>query len=146
MPKETTTKRRQPPKGVRFTKDNQPSGEKKSEGKKKRKFTRELMKEMLNMKYKFAEDSALKKQLVAAFGNDILDKPIGEVMTLMQMQKAVLKGDTAAFNSIIDQAFGRPAQAIINTDEDGNVLPPVHLTLPKGMNIDLPSNTDGADE
>jgi hypothetical protein len=144
--KTTTKRQRKPLVGVKFTSENQPTGQAKSAGKQKKKFTREVLKEMLNMPYKFAEDSGLKKQLIAAFGKDVLDLPIGEIMSLMQMQKAVLKGDTAAYNSVIDQALGRPAQAIINTDEDGNVIPGIRLVLPKGMDISLPSNTDGSDE
>lgn len=137
--------KRPPPIGKRFTKEDQPSGKAKSDGKKKAKFTRSVLKEMLNMNYTFAEDSQLKKQLVQAFGPDVLKLSVAEMMSLMQMQKAMLKGDTAAYNAVMDQSLGRPAQSIIQTDEDGNAIPGVHLVLPKGMEFNLPSNIDGHD-
>lgn len=148
LPK-TPTKRpnkKPPPNGKKFTTDNQPTGEAKSNGKKKAKFTRSVLKEMLNLPYKFTEESQLKQQLVKAFGPEALSMSVAELMSLMQMQKALLKGDTGAYNSVMDQALGRPAQSIISTDEDGNILPPVRLVLPKGIDISLPSNIDGHDE
>lgn len=143
----TTTKRqRKPLEGVKFSSDYQPSGEAKSKGKQRKKFTREVMKEMLSMKYKFTPESRIKEQLVNAFGAGVLELTVAEVMVIQQMNKAVLKADTYAFQTVMDQALGRPVQSVANTDPDGNAIPAYKLTLPQGMSIELPSNIEGDDE
>lgn len=134
-----------PPKDKRFSSSNQPAPGRIKAGKAKVKFTRELLKQMLSMPYKFAADSQIKQQLIKAYGPTIENMSVAEVMSLQQMQKAVLKGDTQAFSTLMDQALGRPVQAVAQTDTDGNNVKPVYLSLPKGMDISLPENTEGTE-
>lgn len=102
--------------GVPYSKENQPSPKAKSIGRQKAKFKRDAIRELLNLPYKFVPDSPIKKQLVSAFGNAILQMPVGEVMGLQQIQKAILKGDSQAFTAIMNQAFGMPKQEVETTE------------------------------
>jgi hypothetical protein len=94
--------------GVPFTSTNQPSGEIKSAGQQKRKFSRQMLKEMLDMQYK--AKAPIKKELVAAFGPEIEGMTIGQIMGLRQMQKAVNACDSNAFTAVLNQALGQPKQ------------------------------------
>jgi len=145
--KRTDVGKNRPPKDKQFSSTNQPDPEKQKATKAKKRVIKETIRALLETQYKFAPDSQLKKQMVAAFGADVLKKPILEVMALQQVQKAILKGDTQAFTALLDRVDGRPVQAIAETDPDGNELEgvPIKLTFPKGMKFELPSNTEGDD-
>lgn len=136
---------KKPPIDKRFSSTNQPDPAKQKATKAKKKVFRELIREMLNGKYKFADDSQIKKQLVTAFGPEILNKTTGEIMILQQMQKSILKADSQSFMALLDRVEGRPVQAIAQTDSDGDDLDsvPVVLNFPKGINFSLPGNTEG---
>lgn len=114
--RETPEKRRQGGKlrgvvdGKSFTKENQPSGAQKSAGWRRKKFTRDVLKDMLNMPYKFLPASKLKDQLLKSFGPDVKNMNIGQIMSLVQMNKSILAGDTAAFAAVLNQAHGFPKQ------------------------------------
>lgn len=110
---------RKPPLHSRFSSEKQPPGSVKSEGKRKKKFAREMMKELLSSKYFFNEDSQIKTQLVKAFGIKVLKHTTGELIVLMQAQKAILKGDTNAANFLMTQSFGQPKQQFEHTGADG---------------------------
>lgn len=146
--KRTDVGPKKPPKDKQFSKENQPTGKQKSDGHKKRQAIKEMIRMMFENKYKFSDDSQLKKQMITAFGPEVADKTILEIMTLQQVQKAILKGDTQAFIALLDRVDGRPVQAIAETDADGNELDgvPINLTFPKGMKFNLPSNLDGDDK
>lgn len=111
---------------TKFTSAKQPSGKNKSLGKRKKKFTTQVYKEILSMPYAFTPDSQIKRQLIKAFGNQITGMNIGEVLGLQQIQKAILKGDTPAFNSLMDRAFGKPPQSI---DIDANITANSKVTV-----------------
>lgn len=130
------------PKGKTFSKDYQPTGNAKSKGKKKKRFARELVTEMLQMPYKFAADSQVKKQLIQNFGNEIVEMTVGEVMTLQQMQKAIMKADTIAYSTLLDQAFGRVSQHVDLTSKGETInTKPVLQILPTKV-IDAPNIED----
>lgn len=134
-----------PPKETRFSKENRATREmykKASKTKADKRAAREIIKDLMKGKYKFAGNSQIKQQLITAFGDVVNNMSAFEVMTLMQMQKAILKGDTYAFSTLLDHSYGKPVQAVHNVDEDGNTVKPVSLTLPKGLDISLPSNTE----
>lgn len=134
-----------PPADKQFSKENQPDPALKKAGHQRKRMIKDVINALLDGKYKFADDSQIKKQLIAAYGLEVLDKSAFEIMTLQQVQKAILKGDTQAFSALLDRVDGRPVQAIAPTDPDGNELEnvPINLTFPKGMKFILPSNTEG---
>lgn len=101
--------------GKAFSKENQPDPKLKAEGWKKRKFSRLVIADMLNMKYKFTPASfkeGVAKQLKDAFGDLIDEMTIGELMTAQQVQKAILKGDGMSYQAILNQAMGLPKQDV----------------------------------
>lgn len=132
-----------PPKANQFSSTNQPNPKHSAESKARNKFTKDVLRQMLEMPYKFTEDSQIKQQLSRAFGEEILNKSVMEIMVFQQMQKAILKADSVAFSNLLDRIMGRPVQAVAQTDTEGNDVRPIFLRLPKGMNIELPSNIEG---
>ncbi|MFA9219856.1 MAG: hypothetical protein ACEQSL_01575 [Sediminibacterium sp.] len=97
-------------KGKPFTEDLQPSPELKKAGWAKRKFSRDLIKELLDHPYKFKEGSQIAEQLKQAFGDDILNTGAGAIITAQQIQKSILEGDTQSANNLFNQALGMPKQ------------------------------------
>lgn len=108
--------------GKKFSRQRQPTGEKKSAGWKRKKFGREVIRALLEGKFNLSDD--LKKKLVESFGN-IDDKTIGEIMTLRQIEKAIKSADTPALVNLMNQAYGQPKSEIdVTTDgKPMNLLP-----------------------
>lgn len=132
-----------PPKDKQFTSENQPPGELKSAGWKKKKFTRDTIRAMLDLPFKGSKDLDWYKKLVEIFGEEALEGiTMGQLMTLRQQQVASENGSTPAYSALIDQSMGRPVQALAQTDVNGNDLPPIALKLPPGMSISFPKNTE----
>jgi hypothetical protein len=113
-----------PKDGKKYSKDYQPSSDAKKKGWAKKKFERDLLKDMLNLPYKFLPDSKVKQQLKEAFGPYITNMTVGQVMALQQFQKAILKGDTYAFATLMNQVFGMPNQKLEASAPDGKPLFP----------------------
>jgi hypothetical protein len=104
--------RKPPPDSAKFTSTNQPSGEAKRNGLLKRKTGVELARAILQLSFEGAKDSPLKKAAAEYF--KIPEKEITVEMMLMfrQAEKAVQKGDTRAFDAVMDRAFGKPKQDV----------------------------------
>lgn len=111
--------------GINFSSTNQPTPAAKANGVLKKKFIRLVLAELLGMQYKFIPNSQIKKQLIAAFGQDVLKMNVGQVMGLQQAQKAILKGDTFAFTQLMNQALGLPTISAEITGKDGKDLAPL---------------------
>lgn len=102
---------RKPPIEHRFSSTNQPDPAKQSATKQKRKFTRETMKGLLNMRYALKDESEIKRQLIAAYGEEAVKRMTAmEIATIVQIHKAIKLGDTRAFNAIMVNTFGQPKQ------------------------------------
>jgi hypothetical protein len=102
--------RKPPPDSAKFTSTNQPSGEAKKNGRLKNKTGIELARAILQLSFEGAKDSPLKKAAAEYF--KISEQEITVEMMLMfrQAEKAVQKGDTRAFEAVMDRAFGKPKQ------------------------------------
>lgn len=135
-----------PPPGRRFTSEIQPDPANISKGIRKKKFTRDLIRQMLNEPFRINKDSELGKKMRELYGDDAFEIPVGELMTLRQMEKAIATQDTQAFSAVTDQGMGRPVQAIAQTDQAGNDLPAITIALPPGLKLGLPNNTEGTDK
>ena len=110
---------------VKFTKDTQPSGAAKSAGWKKKTKGVELAKAVLNLAFKGAKDSELKK-LAAEYFAIPEDKITVEVMLLFrQAEKAIQKADTAAFKAVMERAHGLPSSSIDITTKGKAIQRPV---------------------
>ena len=94
-------------KGSRFSKDNQPIGEVKSDGKRKK----SLLKDIASQLVSGASKDAL-LSLANYLGVEIDALDIETAMHIKQMEKALVEGDTRAYNAVMDRIKGRPIQAI----------------------------------
>jgi len=94
---------------TQFSKESQPTPEAKSEGWKKRRTLKELADALLNLKgIEKAKETAI------AVGMDLSDDEftLEIVMTLRQIEKALKKGDTPAYNAAMDRMVGKPLASI----------------------------------
>lgn len=105
----TAVKRRKidPSIGVatQFSKDKQPSPKAKSRGKKKAMLLKDLANMVVNGE---AKEKALKT--ARAVGLDFEQITIQIAMTLRQIEKALAKGDTQAYNAAMDRLVGKAPQ------------------------------------
>lgn len=84
---------------------------------------KKLLKELLNISTgnKIGSGSNDYRKLASDFfGIKEEDVTIRMVMDFRQIEKAILKGDTQAYNAIMDRSYGKPVQAIAQTDSEGN--------------------------
>lgn len=134
-----------PPKDKQFTSDNQPPGSAKAKGWQKKKFSRDMIRTMLDLPINCPED--LKKEVVAYYGEGILESlTAGQLIVFQQMRKALESKDTNAANFVTEHGIGRPVQGVAQADMNGNDLPKVFLGVPIGLDISLPDNTEGDDK
>jgi hypothetical protein len=105
---------------TRFTKDRQPSSEAKRKGWSKKKQLKDLLGIVTGAKF---EGSAKDYRKLAAnfFGIREEDVTVKMVMDFRQIEKAILKGDTGAYNAINDRAYGKAPIAI--NGGDGAAIP-----------------------
>lgn len=90
-------------------KNRQPSSEQKKEGWKKKKFSRTVIRELLESKFELTPK--LRKKLEKSFG-PLDDKTIGELISMRQIEKAINNADTFATTNLLNQAFGQPKQEV----------------------------------
>lgn len=94
-----------------FTKENQPPPEVKKAGWARRKALKELIEFQMCGKLEGSKKDY--PALTASFyGIDVKDVTIRMIMEFRQIEKAILKGDTGAFNAVMDRAVGKAKQAI----------------------------------
>lgn len=98
--------------GVPFTKDSQPSPEAKKAGWAKRLKGQELAKAVLELAFKGASKSELKKEAALYYNVSESEITVEMMLLFRQAEKAIDKSDTYAFNSIMDRAFGKPKEKI----------------------------------
>lgn len=94
---------------TRFTAENQPSGEAKAKGYLKKRVGRELLRTILAMDFK-GMGPAFKQQLGEYYGLDPEEITNEGALVLSQLITAIQKGDTFAFNAIMDRAYGKPKE------------------------------------
>lgn len=107
-----------PPEGKRFTSDNQPSPEAKSQGWTRRKLLRDLLNGTVKGKTKNLDRWA--DAIAMYFGIDRSEVTYEMILHYTQFTKAIKKGDTSAYSAVLDRAFGKPK----GEDEDKPVAPP----------------------
>jgi len=96
-------------KGKKFTSDNQPSPEAKKKGWQKKRLLKDLA-DILLQGDKLNEFKTLSKDLGIDLTDDEMTLEVA--MSLKQAEKAIEKGDTSAYNSVMDRLKGRPMQEI----------------------------------
>lgn len=105
-----------PDKGVKFSKDNQPSGEAKKAGKRRAKALKDVCSQLVTGKSKEALES-----LAKYLGLEVDEIDIELALHLKQIQKALNEGDTKAYNSVMDRLKGRPKQEIDHTTKGDKI-------------------------
>jgi len=90
----------------------QPSKEAKKNGWLKKKKGLELVQAVFELSFIGMKDSQLKKAAAEYFG--LPQKEISAEMMLVfrQVEKAIQKADTHAFNAVMDRAYGKPKQPL----------------------------------
>lgn len=91
--------------GVKFSKENQPSPEAKSAGHRKKKLLKEIAE--LTVTGTMAE---LAVKVAERFGLDPEDIDFATLADLRQLEKSLTKGDTRAYNAVMDRLRGKPPQ------------------------------------
>ncbi len=102
----------------------QPSPDAKKAGWERKRKTKELANAILDLEFVGAKGSSLKKQAAQYLGIPESQVSVRMMMLFRQAEKAIQKGDTAAFNAYMDRADGKPVQAMAHTSSDGEDLPP----------------------
>lgn len=113
---------KKPPKAKQFSSENQPPPSVKSTGQLKRKRNADLAKAMLQLPFKGNLDGKLRKAISEYFGVKEKDITVEMMMTYRQIEKAIQKADTNAFNTIMDRAHGKVKQKHELTGENGSPL------------------------
>ena len=103
-------------KGVKFSSENQPPPEAKKKGWAKKRLLKEIAESVVGGEMK---DIGIK--LAQTFGLDVKDIDLATLADLRQLEKAVKKGDTRAYNAVMDRLRGRPQQRVEVTDGTINV-------------------------
>ena len=96
-------------KETQFSSDNQPSPEAKKKGWQKKRLLKDLA-DILLQGHKLNEFKTLAKDLGIDLTDDEMTLEVA--MSLKQAEKAIQKGDTSAYNSVMDRLKGRPMQEI----------------------------------
>jgi hypothetical protein len=101
--------------GTRFSSDNQPTGEAKSAGHKKRR----MLKDILELTFAGPKGSKLKKTAAAYLGLPEEEITVEDMLNFRQIERAIGKSNTFAYMAVMDRAFGKPVQAIKPEDDEG---------------------------
>lgn len=94
-------------KKTRFSSDNQPTGKAKSNGKKKALLLREFAKQLVTGQLK---DNV--KPIAEQLGIDIETVNVEMALHMSQLQKAIVSGDTMAYNSVLNRILGKVKEHI----------------------------------
>lgn len=102
-----TTKRKPPSNGVKFTPENQPSGEAKSIGMRRKFALRDLLSLSTGQKFEGSQKD-YRDACAIYFQIQPEDVTVKMIMEFRQIEKAILKGDTQAYNALMTRGFGAP--------------------------------------
>ncbi len=112
---------------TQFSVENQPTGDAKSEGKKKAK----LIKSIANQIVKGGVKDAL-VPLAEYLGLEVDEINLETVMHLKQMEKAIKDGDTNAYNAVMNRIAGKAKEFIDHTTNGENIQPTNIINLGQG--------------
>lgn len=123
--------------GIPFSKDNQPDPKKKSEGARRHWALRDLLSKVTGQK--FEGSTKVYRDLCAVyFQIPKEDVTVKMIMDFRQIEKAILKGDTRAYEAVHDRAFGKPmteqppiVDTPVDTDERAKFI------LPGGLEFEV---------
>ena len=108
--------------GVPFSSDNQPSGELKSEGKRKARLLKDLLAITVSKKIGTNEEKEWVRLAAKYFQIPEDEIDIQQLLHFRQIQRALTKSDTYAYTAVMDRAFGKPKQQTELTGKDGETM------------------------
>lgn len=119
--------------GTNNFKNRQPTSEQKREGWKKKKFSRTVIRELLESQFNLTPK--LRKKLEKFYG-PVDDKTIGELISMRQVEKAINNADTFATTNLFNQAYGQPKQEI-DVTSDGKPIKQNVIELSDGTKLSI---------
>lgn len=125
--KRTDVGKGKPPKDKQFSSTYQPSPQAKSAGLLKRKTGVELARAILQLSFEGAKDSPLKKAAAEYFNVSEEEITVEMMLLFRQAEKAVQKGDTRAFEAVMDRAHGKAKQAVDVTSNGESMKPVIKI-------------------
>lgn len=129
--------------GRSFTSTNQPSSEAKSRGQKKRYGLKKLLD--ITTPGRVGTNQINYAQLAADFyGIEIEDVTIRMIMDFRQIEKSVAKADTAAYEAIMNRAYGKPGQPLTGANNTP-LMPIEHKIIHVTSNVPLSDNEEDVD-
>lgn len=131
-----------PPKHSQFSSTHQPPDQvKKKATLAKKRATRELLKELLNMQYQFEENSQIKQELEKTFGKKAVKAgTVLDIMAMRQIIKSVKGNNTNAFREVLVQAYGLPKQQLEHSGPDGGPIETANNHVHTTVIIENPHN------
>ena len=103
---------------TKFSKENQPTPEAKSKGRKRKYLIKKIASEIV--KGKAVDDL---KPIAEYLGISADKIDIETLMHLKQIEKAIKDNDTKAYNSVMDRINGKPHQSINQSIIDNKTIP-----------------------
>lgn len=128
-------------KDTRFSSDNQPTGEQKSRGWWKKRRGKKLLQSILNLDFDGTtvdpstgekQQNIVKKQAAIYFQIPEEFITVEMIMSFRQIGMAIQRGDTSAYNSVMDRAFGKPKEV---PEIEEYVVPVINFEAPE---VDAP--------
>lgn len=98
-----------------FTEKNQPPGEVKSLGWKRKQFGQELARNLLRLDFAGNDDGKTKAAAARYFNLNPDDMTVELLMLFKQIERAIDKSDTQAFRAFMERAYGAPKEFIDHT-------------------------------
>lgn len=100
------------PPGAHFSSGNQPAGELKSKGRRKKLRAQELVRAVLAVAAKSEKVKAMRAEAAEYFGMKEKDLNIEVLMIYKQIHKALEEGSTIAFREVMDRGYGKAVQRL----------------------------------
>lgn len=119
------------PEGIRFNSGYQPSPEAKSQGWKEKRHVRELTTAILNVTARFPDTIFQKMRDI--YPEIEQEMSVVEMMTLIQVSRAIKEGDTLAYKSVLDRAFGKPPEEL---ELHQNITPKFKIVIKPKIKLD----------
>lgn len=123
--------------GKKFSKDYQPDPKKVSEGLKRHFAIRDMLSIVTGQK--FEGSTKVYRDLCAAYlGINAADVTIRMIMDFRQIEKGILKGDTRAYEAIMNRAYGKPREEqapIVDIPQDDGEK--TVFKLPGGIDFEI---------
>lgn len=91
-----------------------------------------IARKILEMKALYKDDAL--EELQKQYPEITKDTTVEEMMTIIQVDRAIKDQDPVSYKALLDSAYGAPKSEMGFTDKDGNDLIPTPIMFTKGSN------------